>query len=114
MWLLFIQITAGIIAAIRGWGALPILILIGMVVSGFIIGALFGDDAICIMSVIDWAVSISFVIMAVIGKKKSEILPANSTSDLSTSDRIKCPTCAELILPDAKICRFCGYKLKDE
>lgn len=30
----------------------------------------------------------------------------------STEARVKCPACAELILPDAKLCRFCGTKLE--
>ena len=25
--------------------------------------------------------------------------------------RIPCPNCAELILPEAKVCRFCGHSL---
>jgi hypothetical protein len=31
--------------------------------------------------------------------------------DSSENQRIKCPFCAELILPDAKICRFCRSDL---
>ena len=26
-------------------------------------------------------------------------------------ERVPCPDCAELILTDAKVCRFCGYRL---
>ncbi len=32
--------------------------------------------------------------------------------DSSDTKRIKCPFCAELILPDAKICRFCRSDLQ--
>lgn len=31
-------------------------------------------------------------------------MPATNTG----SGRVPCPSCAELILPDAKVCRFCG------
>jgi len=114
MWLLFIQITSAIIAAIRGWGATPILIFIGVIVIGLFAGSVFGLDAIWFLSVTDWVTTIALVIMAIIGKKKPDEIPTSSNIDTSTSKRIKCPRCAELIMPDAKICRYCGYHLQDE
>jgi hypothetical protein len=32
--------------------------------------------------------------------------------DRDTEERIPCPMCAEMILPHAKICRFCKTELK--
>ncbi len=29
--------------------------------------------------------------------------------EVVTADRKKCPQCAELVMADAKVCRFCGY-----
>jgi hypothetical protein len=30
---------------------------------------------------------------------------------LAEGDRKKCPRCAELVQPEAQVCRFCGYEL---
>jgi membrane protein implicated in regulation of membrane protease activity len=41
----------------------------------------------------------SIVIKSIIGHKDKEILEAGMK---------KCPFCAEMIKPDAKVCRYCG------
>jgi hypothetical protein len=39
---------------------------------------------------------------------------SNSGTAQSQSNRVPCPYCAELILPGAKICRFCCKDLTNE
>lgn len=34
--------------------------------------------------------------------------------DVAEGARVPCPQCAELVLPAAKVCRFCGHRLRDD
>lgn len=34
--------------------------------------------------------------------------------DTAEPARVPCPKCAELVLPAAKVCRFCGHRLRDD
>ena len=40
-----------------------------------------------------------------------EVLDAAKTPEDSASDRFPCPSCAEMVLVQAKVCRYCGRDL---
>lgn len=114
MWLFVLQVSLAVIAGLRGWKWIPILILLGIIVFGLLIGAGFGIDAISFMAILDYASVAVFLIMAIVGKKNNPRSEMNKIEITQTDYRIKCPHCAELILPDAKVCRFCGNNLNPE
>ena len=66
------------------------------------------------LSFVDLLVGIWLVIAAIFGKSNLDIEESDYESPEYESERIKCPQCAELIMKDAKVCRFCGYKLTKE
>lgn len=112
MWLLVIQVIAVIAASIRGWGAKPIIIYGLTLAISFVAGAVFGSDVIGYFQVVDYILIGVFIVMAIIGKEKVQENNSPSPSHSVTQPRIKCPQCAEWILPDAKICRYCGSKIQ--
>jgi len=114
MWLIAVEVILAIIAAVRGWGWLPFGIIGVSFVVGFGGGILFGYESIQYLQVVDYVVIAGIGIMALIGKKKKTEDPTIDNISSPLSNRIKCPRCAEMIMPDAKICRFCGYKLREE
>ena len=113
MWLLTIEFILAIIAAIRGWGWKPFLLMIGV----FCILSISNSSPsyLIIGAFLEWSLIIFLVVAAVIGKKEDHLIgemePKLKVKSKRRTNRIKCPQCAELVMKDAKICRFCGHKL---
>lgn len=52
---------------------------------------------------------IGWVVSAVWACNSNNVQPL-----VSQPARVPCPECAELILPEAKVCKHCGYRLAPE
>ena len=73
MWFFIVDIIAAIAAVIRGWRAIPIIILAVSMVFAFMLGHFIGPISIRIMKVFDYVLPVILIIMAIIGRKKKEI-----------------------------------------
>lgn len=45
-------------------------------------------------------------------KQAPIVVVPSSTATIDTRPRVPCPQCAELIIADANVCRFCGAALR--
>ena len=106
--LFIVEIAVAIIAAARGWGASPILLVVGSLILGLLVGATSGYENLGAAVILDWIIIAVLIVMALTGKQKSN----NQISQpVAINNRVKCPYCAELILPEAKYCRYCGKEV---
>lgn len=112
MWLLAVEIVAAIIASLRGWGAKPWLLVGGTVGVGLILGAMVGPDAMLFLQVVDYIVVAILVIMAIAGKRSSQPVQGPENRVRPLENKIQCPQCAEWIMAQAKVCRFCGCRIQ--
>ncbi len=81
-WFLF-GVVSAVIASARGGSALV----------GFLVGFVLGP----------FGVIIAFFL----GGER-----ARAEKDLAAGTSKKCPRCAELVKPEARVCRFCGYEFR--
>lgn len=54
------------------------------------------------------------LLLAIALPKVEQPPPAPVAGHPVEGTRIACPQCAELVLPAAKVCRFCGHRLKSD
>lgn len=114
MWLFVIQVIALIAASIRGWGSKPIIMYGLLLAFSFVAGAVVGPDAMSCLQVVDYIIVGVFIVMAIIGKEKEQKNTISKPIGATSEPRIKCPHCAEWILPDANICRYCSREINNK
>ena len=111
MWLAVIEIIGAIIAAIRGWGLLPFILLGASMLLGFFNGIGGRPDPIIssLQEPFDMIIAVVFIIMSIVGRKRNATEQTTTISQpIISGERVPCIYCSALILPTAKICRFCG------
>jgi hypothetical protein len=86
-WLVF-AVVAGVIAASKGRSGL------GYFVLSVLLSPVVG------------------LILAVALPRVQRVVAVPGPGDIDSGARTPCPNCAELVLPAAKVCRFCGHRLK--
>lgn len=114
MWLIVIQVVALIAASIRGWGAKPVIMYGLLLAFSFVAGAMVGPDAMSFLQILDYIIVGVFIVMAIIGKEKEPKKTESQSITPQIQPRIKCPHCAELIMPDANICPFCRREVSED
>jgi len=76
---------------------------------GYLLGPNATGETVVVLTFLDWIVAGIMLAMAVIGKKRQYSV---NHREYEVSERVKCPYCAELIMSDAKVCRFCNRELE--
>jgi hypothetical protein len=68
-----------------------------------------GGCAWFLYGVLIWPIALVHILVS--PNKRLPQYDSHSDSYGSSSGHVKCPHCAELILPDAKVCRYCGREV---